>query len=254
MSRRIFVAANWKMNKGPLEADSLASGLKKALANQTSVDIAVAPPYLSIPTVARRLQHTGISVAGQDLHSEVSGAFTSAIAGEMLRQAGCEYVIVGHSERRSIFGDDDALINRKVHAAYRAGLLPILCVGETLDQRTAGTAITVVNQQLELGLAGLSADQVASITIAYEPVWAIGTGHTASPEQAQEVHAQIRGWLSRNYPSYVPKQVRIQYGGSVKPGNALSLLSQPDIDGALVGGAALKVDSFVAIIDAGASI
>ena len=169
----------------------------------------------------------------------------------MLRQAGCAYVIVGHSERRRVFGDDDALVNRKVHAALRAGLLPILCVGETLEERSAGQATQVVSSQLTQGLAGLSADQVASCTLAYEPVWAIGTGHTASPDQAQEVHAEVRAWLTQSYPAYVARQVRIQYGGSVKPGNALSLLSQPDIDGALVGGAALKVDSFVAIVEAG---
>jgi triosephosphate isomerase len=253
MSRRIFIAGNWKLHKGPLEADTLADGLKRALAGQGSVDIAVAPPFISIPAVAQRLQHTGISVSGQDLHPEASGAYTSAVSGEMLRQSGCSYVIVGHSERRRVFGDDDAMVNRKVHAAFRAGLLPILCVGETLEERTADRAIEVVSSQLTQGLSGLQSDQVATCTIAYEPVWAIGTGHTASPEQAQEIHKSIRSWLSQNYPPYVAKQVRIQYGGSVKPGNALSLLSQPDIDGALVGGAALKVDSFVAIVEAGAA-
>ena len=254
MSRRFFIAGNWKMNKGPLEADALADGLKKALTGQTAVDIAVAPPYLSIPAVTQRLKHTGICVAGQDLHPAVSGAFTSSIGGEMLRQTGCEYVIIGHSERRNLFGDDDKIVNEKMHAAFRSGLLPILCVGETLEQRTKGRAIEVVSRQLALGLAKVSADQAASITIAYEPVWAIGTGHTATPAQAQEVHGEIRSWLSSHYPSYVANQVRIQYGGSVKPGNAQSLLSQPDIDGALVGGAALKVESFVAIIEAGAAI
>jgi len=253
MSRRPFIAGNWKLHKGPREADTLAADLKRVLAGSTAVDVALAPPFISIPAVAKRLQHTGIAVSGQDLHPEQAGAFTSAVSGEMLRQAGCEYVIVGHSERRSIFGDDDATVNRKVHAAFRAGLLPILCVGETLEQRQAGRANEIVTAQLTKGLAGLKGDQVASCTIAYEPVWAIGTGHTASPDQAQEVHADIRAWLSRNFPPYVSKQVRIQYGGSVKAGNALSLLSQPDIDGALVGGASLKVDSFVAIVEAGAA-
>ena len=251
MSRRPFIAGNWKLHKGPRDADSLANELKRALSNSTAVDIAVAPPFISIPAVAQRLQHTGIEVAGQDLHPEVSGAFTSAVGGEMLRQAGCAYVIVGHSERRRVFDDDNATVNQKVLAAFRSGLLPILCVGETLDERNAGRVVEVVSTQLATGLAGLTADQVATCTIAYEPVWAIGTGQTASPTQAQEVHAEIRDWLTRNYPAYVSRQVRIQYGGSVKPGNALSLLSQPDIDGALVGGASLKVESFVAIVEAG---
>ena len=253
MSRRPFIAGNWKLHKGPRDADTLANELKRALTDVASVDIAVAPPFISIPAVAQRLQHTGIEVAGQDLHPEISGAFTSAVGGEMLRQAGCSYVIVGHSERRKIFGDDDATVNRKVHAAFRSGLLPILCVGETIEERQAGRVTQVVSTQLSGGLAGLSADQVAACTIAYEPVWAIGTGHTASPAQAQEVHAEIRAWLAQQYPAYVSRQLRIQYGGSVKPGNALSLLSQPDIDGALVGGASLKVESFVAIVEAGSA-
>jgi triosephosphate isomerase len=253
MSRRVFIAGNWKLHKGPQEADTLADGLKKALAGSAAVDVAVAPPFISIPAVAQRLKHTGIAVAGQDLHPEASGAFTSAVAGEMLRQAGCEYVIVGHSERRRVFGDDDALVNQKVHAAFRSGLLPILCVGETLEERSSGRAVEIVSRQLRAGLEGLQADQVASTTIAYEPVWAIGTGQTASPDQAQEIHAEIRSWLRTHFPPYVAKQVRIQYGGSVKPGNAVSLLSQPDIDGALVGGASLKVESFVAIVQAGAA-
>jgi len=252
MGRRLFIAGNWKLHMGPQDADRLATALKRALADETAVDMAVAPPYISIPAVADRLKHTGIEVAGQDLHPAVKGAFTSAISGEMLKDAGCSYTLVGHSERRSLFGDDDELINAKVHAAYRAGLLPILCCGETLQQREQGDAVQVVTQQLAHGLAGLEPDQVVSTTIAYEPVWAIGTGVTASPEQAQEMHAQIRAWLQANYPSYVPAQTRIQYGGSVKPGNAKDLLSQPDIDGALVGGASLDAESFLAIVRAGA--
>ena len=237
---------------GPQDADSLATALKRALADETAVDIAVAPPYISIPAVVDRLKHTGILVAGQDVHTEVKGAFTSAVSSEMLKDAGCAYTLVGHSERRSIFGDDDATVNAKVHAAIRAGLLPILCCGETLAQREAADAVAVVTGQLAAGLAGLAPDQVASTTIAYEPVWAIGTGVTASPDQAQEMHAEIRGWLAANYPAFVPAQTRIQYGGSVKPANAKELLSQPDIDGALVGGASLDADSFLAIVRAGA--
>jgi triosephosphate isomerase len=250
MGRRPFIAGNWKMNKGPAEADALARALKSALADNTAVDVAVAPVFVSIPAVAQRLQHTGIHVAGQNLHEEVSGAFTGEVPGEMLRQIGCTYVLCGHSERRSIFGESNERINRKVHAAFRSGLLPILCIGETLTQRDGDQVELVLAEQLASGLAGLEADQVAATTLAYEPVWAIGTGRTASPEQAQDAHAFIRSWLTERYPAYVGKQVRIQYGGSVKPTNAAELLAQPDIDGALVGGAALKVESFVGIIQA----
>lgn len=252
MARRPFIAGNWKMNKGPLDADRLAADLKRALAGQTAVDVAVAPPALSIPIVAQRLQHTGVAVAGQDLHTESNGAHTGHVAGEMLRQAGCEYVLVGHSERRQHDGEDDTTVAAKVRAAFRAGLLPILCIGETLEQRDSGQVDSVVTGQLASALDGLPADQVATVTIAYEPVWAIGTGRTASPAQAQDVHATIRAWLVTQFPEYVSRQVRIQYGGSVKPGNAASLLAQPDIDGALVGGAALSAESFVAIIEAAA--
>lgn len=252
MSRRLFIAGNWKMNLGPTQATELANALRSELLDDTGVDILVAPPYVSIPAVVERLKHTGITVAGQDLHPAESGAYTSQIPGSMLKEVGCEYVLVGHSERRALFGDTDEDVNAKVHAAYKCGLLPILCVGETLEQREAGHATAVVTAQLAIGLAGLAPDQVVSTTIAYEPVWAIGTGVTASPQQAQDMHAEIRSWLSANYPAFVPNQTRIQYGGSVKPGNAAELLSQPDIDGALVGGAALKADSFVAIVRAGA--
>jgi len=250
MPRRPFIAGNWKMNMGPADADRLALALKPLLVNETAADIAVAPPAISIPAVVARLKHSGVHVAGQDLHAEASGAYTGNLSGEMLRQAGCTYVLAGHSERRKFEGETDAQINAKVHAAFRAGLLPILCVGETLDQRRAGQVEAVIGAQLEGGLAGFAPDQVAAITLAYEPVWAIGTGATASPAEAQEVHAFIRGWLAERYPSYVAEQLRIQYGGSVKPGNAADLLAQPDIDGCLVGGAALKADSFAGIIAA----
>lgn len=250
MARRLLIAGNWKMNKGPGEADALARELKNALSDCTHVDLAVAPTYLAIPEVAARLKHTGILVGGQDLHTEISGAFTSAIPGEMLRAAGCSFVLVGHSERRQIFGDTDELVNAKVHAAFRSGLLPILCIGETLEERESGQVEAVIERQLTLGLAGLQADQVASAVIAYEPVWAIGTGRTATPETAQSVHAFIRGWLSDSFPSFVSAQTRILYGGSVKPANAADLLGQKDIDGALVGGASLKAESFKGIAQA----
>ena len=240
------------MNLGPQAAGELASALKAALIDETGVDVLVAPTAIAIPTVADKLRHTGLMVAAQDLHPADNGAFTSQMSGPMFKEAGCTHVLVGHSERRSLFGDTDDLINTKVHAAFRSGLLPILCIGETLSQREAGNAEAIVANQLAQGLAGLAPDQVVSTTIAYEPVWAIGTGVTASPEQAQQMHAYIRSWLSDSFPSFVSAQTRIQYGGSVKPTNAAELLKQPDIDGALVGGAALTAESFVAIVRAGA--
>ena len=251
MSRRLFIAGNWKMNLGPSAAIELATKLHQELMDDTGVDVLIAPTYISIPGVAERIKHTSILLAAQDLHPAESGAFTSQIPGSMLKEIGCQYVLVGHSERRSLFGDDDVAVNAKVHAAFRSGLLPILCIGETLQEREAGNAVQIVTQQLSAGLAGLESDQVVSTTIAYEPVWAIGTGVTASPDQAQEMHAAIRSWLAENYPPFVAKQTRIQYGGSVKPANAAELLNQPDIDGALVGGASLNAESFVAIIRAG---
>jgi triosephosphate isomerase len=250
VSRRMLIAGNWKMNRGPEDADTLARELKSALSDVEAVDTLVAPPFVSIVGVVSRLQHTGTLVAGQDLHTEASGAFTGAVSGEMLRQAGCTHVLVGHSERRHVFGDSNEVVGGKVQAALAAGLVPILCLGETLEERDAGQVDAVVHGQLAAGLAGLHSDQVATLVLAYEPVWAIGTGRTASPEQAQEVHASIRTWLAENHPDYVAQQMRILYGGSVKPGNAAELLGQPDIDGALVGGAALDADSFTAIAKA----
>ena len=252
--RRIFIAGNWKLHKDINESERFASALKTALLDINKVDIAIAPTVLSLPTVCKKLQHTNIEVAAQNIHSHSSGAFTGEIAAEMIRSAGASYAIIGHSERRSIFQEDDAFINRKVHAAFRAGILPILCVGETLEQRESGQASSIVIHQLQEGLHGLSPDQTSCVTIAYEPVWAIGTGRTASPEQAQDMHAEIRSWLVAKYPKFVSEQVRIQYGGSVKPHNAHALLSKPDIDGALIGGAALKVESFVNIIETASSL
>ena len=250
MSRRPFIAGNWKMHKGPAEADALAEVLKRALVGQASVDVAVAPPFLAIPAVIARLKHSGVHVAAQNLHWEQQGAFTGEISGEMLRQVGVNYCIVGHSERRALFGETDAVVEKKVHACFRAGLLPILCVGETLEERESGQAEAVVRRQLAAALGSLSADQLPSVTLAYEPVWAIGTGRTASPAQAQEMHATIREWLAERYPPFVPRGMRILYGGSVKGSNAAGLMSQPDIDGALVGGAALVSEDFLAIVAA----
>jgi len=248
--RRPFIAGNWKMHKSPAEADALAEVLKRALVNQSAVDVAVAPTFLALPAVAARLKQSGVHLAAQNLHPQPSGAFTGEVSGEMLRSIGVAYCIVGHSERRAIFGEDDAFISQKVHACFRTGLLPILCIGESLAEREGGKAEAVVQRQLEIGLSGLQPDQLPSVTLAYEPVWAIGTGKVATPAQAQEMHAFIRAWLAARYPAFVPRQVRIQYGGSVKASNAAGLLSQPDIDGALVGGAALVADDFVGIVSA----
>ena len=252
--RRLFIAGNWKLYKDIHEAERFAGALKTALLDITAVDIAVAPTSIALPFVCKKLQHTNILVSAQNLHPQSEGAFTGEISAEMIRGAGASYAILGHSERRSLFHEDDVFINQKVHASFRAGLLPILCVGETLSQRQAGNAVEIVLTQLKAGLAGLAPDQVAVVTIAYEPVWAIGTGHTASPDQAQDMHADIRSWLASTYPRFVADQVRIQYGGSVKPNNAYELLSKPDIDGALIGGASLNIDSFVNIIQTAASI
>ena len=253
MARRPYIVGNWKMYKTPLEADALAGELKRGLPDVAAVDVGVAPPAISIPAVVARLKHSGVHIAGQDLHAEPSGAFTGAISGEMLRSAGCTDVLIGHSERRALFHDDDAIVNRKVHAAFRSGLLPILCVGETLPQREAGDADEVVSGQLAMGLAGLQADQVGALALAYEPVWAIGTGRTATPELAGAMHAMIRAWLVARYPGWVSSSVRVLYGGSVKPQNAGALLGQPDIDGLLVGGASLDAEGFLAIVNAAAA-
>jgi len=252
MTRRPFIAGNWKMNLGPSAAAALASELAAGLTGtaDVSVDVAVAPIAICIPGVVAALRGSGVHVASQNLHPEAKGAFTGELPGGALREAGCTYAVIGHSERRQLFGESDDFINAKVHAAFAAGLLPILCVGETLAQRDAGAASATVLSQVEAGLAGLEADQVAAVTLAYEPVWAIGTGRTATPELAQQMHGAIRGWLADRFPAFVSAQLRIQYGGSVKPHNAAELLSQPDIDGALVGGASLKAESFQAIIHA----
>lgn len=252
--RRLFIAGNWKMNKTPDEASTFSAALKTKLADFTMVDIAVAPTNLALTGTIAKLKHSNIHVAAQNMHYANSGAFTGEISGEMIRSVGCEYVLIGHSERRHKFGETDEMIQQKVVAAFRSGLLPILCIGETLEQRQNGQAAQVNISQLESAMGGLSPDQAVSVTIAYEPVWAIGTGHTASPDQAQDIHSVIRSWLRKKFPDFVAKQLKIQYGGSVKPNNAAALLSQPDIDGALIGGASLNVDSFFQIIEIASNI
>jgi len=247
MARRPFIAGNWKLNLGPNAAAELAVALRTALGGRTDVDIAVFPTTLSIAAVQAVLADSRIEVGIQELEPHTSGAWTGTSSPVMAREAGCTRCLIGHSERRQHYGETDQGVNLKVKAALAAGILPIVCVGETLAERDANLQDEVVTRQVVAALEGVPADQISTITIAYEPVWAIGTGRTASPEQAQEVHATIRKVLTR-YGDWVAEAVRIQYGGSVTPATAASLLSQPDIDGALVGGAALKADAFTGII------
>jgi triosephosphate isomerase (TIM) len=250
MTRPPLIAGNWKLNLGPAAASQLAAELGPALAERGDVEAAVFPPALSIHAVLPALEGTGITVGVQDVHTEDQGAFTGANSAAMARELGCAWALIGHSERRQWFGETDEAVGAKVRTALGAGLLPMVCLGETLDEREADRVEAVVTRQLAGALGTLRPDEVATLTLAYEPVWAIGTGRTASPEQAQEVHALIRAWLRDRYPAVVPEQVRVLYGGSVKPGNAAELLAQPDIDGALVGGASLRADSFAAIVTA----
>ncbi len=248
MARKKFVCGNWKMHRTAAEARALVAelrGLAEGLAEK--VDVAVAPPFTALAAAADALRGSRIALAAQDVHWEAQGAFTGEVSAAMLREIGCAHVIVGHSERRQLFGETDESVNRKAKAVLGAGLAPIVCVGETLAERESGRTLEVVSRQVRGGLAGLPADQVGRLTVAYEPVWAIGTGKTATTAQAQEVHAAIRALL-RELAGAVADQVRIQYGGSVKPDNAAELLAQPDIDGALVGGASLKAGDFSQIV------
>jgi len=246
--RKPFIAGNWKMNTDAYGAVALASGLAGKLKDVESVDIAVCPPFVYLRAVAGALNTSNIALGAQDVYFEPNGAYTGEISCEMLKDTGCTYVIFGHSERRHVIGETDELINKKISAAITSGLLPIFCVGELLEQREAGKTEEVVTSQVKAGLAGLSADKVLAVTVAYEPVWAIGTGVNATAAQAQEVHAMIRGLLADMYDQSTAAQLRIQYGGSAKPANTAELMAGPDVDGLLVGGASLKVDSFAAMI------
>ncbi len=250
--RKPFVAGNWKMNtdshSSVLLAKSIADGASDIAGHV--VDVAVCPPFVYLQTVIAALSTTSVAVGAQDMYYEQKGAFTGEISAPMLKDLGCAYVLCGHSERRHVIGETDDLINRKVHAAISGGLLPILCVGELIEERKASKTQSVVTRQLKKGLAGLASEKVEAVTIAYEPVWAIGTGLTATPQQAQEVHAFIRNLLAEMYSGELADGIRIQYGGSVKPDNAAELMAQKDIDGLLVGGASLKAEDFLAIIKA----
>ena len=252
--RKKFVAGNWKMNLNGREARALAQGLKGRLSGTTipnEVDVALCPPFVYLAQVVEILADSAISVGAQDAYFEANGAFTGQISVEMLKDVGCRYVIIGHSERRHVIGESDELINRKLQAALAGNLEPILCVGELLEERQNGETETVIERHLRTGLAEVTAEQMTRITIAYEPVWAIGTGKTATCDQAQQAHAFARGILSQIFDDSLAQRIRIQYGGSVKPTNAAELMSQPDVDGALVGGASLKVDDFAGIVAGG---
>jgi triosephosphate isomerase len=248
--RRKFIAGNWKMNTNRADGVALAAQLAKELKGETAVEVAVCPPSVYLEAVGAALKGSPVGLGAQNCHQEAKGAFTGEISTAMLLDVGCRYVILGHSERRQYFHETNADVNKKTLAALKAGLTPIVCVGETLEQRKSGQTSQVIHEQVNGSLADLSAEQVAKLVIAYEPVWAIGTGVVATPEQAEEVHADIRGLLQSRYDAQLANQVRIQYGGSVNAENAATLLHQPNIDGALVGGASLKADSFLAIVAA----
>ncbi|MFC1762856.1 triose-phosphate isomerase [Planctomycetota bacterium] len=251
MMRKPFVAGNWKMNTDSKTAVELAQGVAAgAKAVGDKVTVAVCPPFVYLSGVAQATSGSPVAVGAQDLYFEGNGAFTGEISTDMLKDVGCTYVLCGHSERRHVLGETDALVNQKLKAALDAGLLPILCVGELLEERDADKTESVCEVQLKEGLAGVTVAQMASVTIAYEPVWAIGTGRTATPQQAQDVHAFIRKVLADLYDETVAQATRIQYGGSAKPGNAAELMGQPDVDGLLVGGASLKAADFTGIIEA----
>jgi triosephosphate isomerase len=242
-----LIAGNWKMHKTLAEARDLAREIVQGVGRETRAEVVLAPPYTALSAVAAEIAGSKVLLAAQDTFWEEKGAFTGAIAPGMLADVGCTYVIVGHSERRQHFGDDDEAVNRKLHAVLAAGLRPIMCVGETLGEREAGKTFAVVETQVLNGLAGFPVSERERLVIAYEPVWAIGTGKTATPEQAQEVHHLIRTLLADTLGT---SAIRILYGGSVTPNNAATLMAEPDLDGALVGGASLKAASFLGIIAA----
>ncbi len=250
MSRKYFIAGNWKMNKTAAEAVALIDGIKAKQGSQSKVDVAVCPTFTALDAASKALAGSTIKLGAQNVYTKASGAYTGEISADMLKEFGCAYVILGHSERREYFKECNCFINEKVKVVLANGMKPILCVGEKLEDREAGKTIDVVSEQTIKGLADISKEDAKNVVIAYEPVWAIGTGKTATPDMAQEVHAEIRKILTNLFGSEVAEGMQILYGGSMKPENAKDLLAQKDIDGGLIGGAALKPDSFVALIEA----
>jgi triosephosphate isomerase len=249
MQRKPIIAGNWKMNCTTQEAIQLVAGLKRELFEEEKVEIVVCPPFTSLSAVSEMIEDSVIELGAQNMFWEKKGAFTGEISGDMLKDLGCKYVIIGHSERRQYFGETNETVNKKIKAALVLGLNPIICVGETKDQREKGITKNIIEDHITGGLKDIDSEAVLNCVIAYEPVWAIGTGLTATPEQAEEVHDFIRNTLlSKMYGHEVAGKVRIQYGGSVTPDNVKTLMAQKDIDGALVGGASLKSESFIKLV------
>jgi len=246
--RKKVIAGNWKMNMDLHQSQKLVSEIINGLGKDNKTEVIVCPPFTSLSEVNSLIKDTSVRLGAQNMYYEESGAYTAEISADMLKSVGCEYIILGHSERRVIFNETDEVINKKIKAALTKELKPIFCIGELLEQRESGETMQVVSNQLNRGLEGISSEQIKNIIIAYEPVWAIGTGKTATPQQAQEVHSFIRELVAKKFSAAVAENLIIQYGGSVKPENTGELLSQKDIDGALVGGACLKSDSFLSII------
>ncbi len=247
--RKFLIAGNWKMNNDGKAALDYARSFKIKGLSRYNADILLCPPYTALGILSEILRDTPVHIGGQNLHQEVKGAFTGEISAEMLKSAGCDYVLVGHSERRQYFGETDAGVNAKTRRALEAGLVPVVCIGETLEERQAEITQSIIDRQLTDGLLNFSEEDMKKVVIAYEPVWAIGTGLTATPDQAQDVHAFIRKRVAALISQSVAEDLRILYGGSAKVENARDLLSQPDIDGLLIGGASLKVDDFTEIIE-----
>jgi len=252
--RKLIIAGNWKLNKTNQEAIELVTLLKRELGDIVNVDIIVCPVSTALSDINDILNESNICLGAQNLHWEDSGAYTGEISALLLKDIGVQYVIVGHSERRQIFGETDEIVNKKIKAVLAHDLIPIACVGEVLKERESNKTLEVIERQCKGSFAGFTAKEMEKIIIAYEPVWAIGTGKTATPGQAQEVHLCIRTLVAKMYNEGVAQTVRIQYGGSVKPDNSAELMSQPDIDGALVGGASLKADSFSEIVKNSCSV
>lgn len=249
-NRKYLIAGNWKMNKTAAEGAELAKAIIAGVGHETAVNVVVCPTFTSLDSVSKVLEGSNIVLGAQNMHPQASGAYTGEISANMLRQFFVGYVILGHSERRQYFGETDAFVNEKVLAVLANNMRPILCVGETLEEREAGKTIALITAQVREGLKGVKPEQADAVVVAYEPIWAIGTGKTATPAMAQEVHAAIRVELKKVLGAAQAEKVRILYGGSMKPSNAAELMSEPDIDGGLIGGAALEAASFIQLVEA----
>ena len=253
-ARKYLIAGNWKMNLNSAEGAALAKDVVSLVGSQTEVAVCVCPTFTTLESVSKEVNNSNVHLGAQNMHFEAAGAYTGEISAEMLRHLFCNFVILGHSERREYFGETDAIVNKKTLAALAANLKPIVCIGETLEEREAGQVNQVIKTQLEGALAGITAEMADTLVIAYEPVWAIGTGKTATPEMAEEVHAEIRCLLAGLIGEGAAEKVRILYGGSMKPENADDLLAQKNIDGGLIGGAALKANSFASLVESAAKL